>query len=64
MQFYFLFIIVRTTGSYEQSPRLTDTIHQDHHDADFSLGPGESQLREDLADAMKEAPNVPPPDEG
>lgn len=46
------------TGSYEQSPRLVDQYH--HHEnlmgSDFSIGTGDSQLREDLADAMRESP--------
>jgi hypothetical protein len=31
-----------------------DTFRHEHIDSDFILGPGESQLREDLADAMRE----------
>jgi len=46
-------------GSYEQSPRLMDQFKHEHLDSEFSLGPGESQLREDLADAMRESPGVP-----
>ncbi|XP_055684455.1 breast carcinoma-amplified sequence 3 homolog [Lutzomyia longipalpis] len=45
-------------SSYEPSPRLTDQFRHDDMDPDFSLGPRESQLREDLADAMRESPNV------
>lgn len=46
------------SGSYEPSPRLTDQFRHDDMDPDFSLGPRESQLREDLADAMRESPSV------
>ncbi|XP_052872687.1 uncharacterized protein LOC128278071 [Anopheles cruzii] len=46
--------------SYEQSPRIMNMNEFRHHenlDTEFSsLGPIESQLREDLADAMRESP--------
>uniref|UniRef100_A0A182NGI0 BCAS3 domain-containing protein n=1 Tax=Anopheles dirus TaxID=7168 RepID=A0A182NGI0_9DIPT len=49
-------------GSYEQSPRLMNMNEFRHHenlDTEFSsLGPVESQLREDLADAMRESPLI------
>lgn len=42
------------TGSVEQSPRMS---HFPFENSDnFGLGSGETQLREDLADAMKESP--------
>ncbi|XP_065084761.1 breast carcinoma-amplified sequence 3 homolog isoform X2 [Ochlerotatus camptorhynchus] len=48
--------------SYEQSPRMInmpDFRHQENLDTEFSsLGPVESQLREDLADAMRESPLI------
>ncbi|KAJ6638684.1 Breast carcinoma-amplified sequence 3 like [Pseudolycoriella hygida] len=44
-------------SSYEHSPRLVDQYrHNEHMGSDFSLGAGDSQLREDLADAMRESP--------
>lgn len=46
-----------SAGSYEQSPQLLDQYKYDHMGSDFSLGAGgDSQLREDLADAMRESP--------
>ncbi|XP_062537036.1 breast carcinoma-amplified sequence 3 homolog isoform X3 [Armigeres subalbatus] len=49
-------------GSYEQSPRMINMNEFRHHenlDTEFSsLGPVESQLREDLADAMRESPLI------
>uniref|UniRef100_A0A182Q1Q0 BCAS3 domain-containing protein n=1 Tax=Anopheles farauti TaxID=69004 RepID=A0A182Q1Q0_9DIPT len=49
-------------GSYEQSPRMMNMNEFRHHenlDMEFSsLGPVESQLREDLADAMRESPHI------
>ncbi|XP_021701305.1 breast carcinoma-amplified sequence 3 homolog isoform X2 [Aedes aegypti] len=48
--------------SYEQSPRMMNMNEFRHHenmDSEFSsLGPVESQLREDLADAMRESPLI------
>uniref|UniRef100_A0A182JXR5 Uncharacterized protein n=1 Tax=Anopheles christyi TaxID=43041 RepID=A0A182JXR5_9DIPT len=49
--------------SYEQSPRMMNMNEFRHHenlDAEIlsSLGPVESQLREDLADAMRESPLI------
>lgn len=49
-------------SSYEQSPRMmnmTEFRHHENLDTEFSsLGPVESQLREDLADAMRESPMI------
>lgn len=49
-------------SSYEQSPRMmnmTEFRHHENLDTEFSsLGPVESQLREDLADAMRESPLI------
>uniref|UniRef100_A0A1Q3FAA9 Putative breast carcinoma amplified sequence 3 n=1 Tax=Culex tarsalis TaxID=7177 RepID=A0A1Q3FAA9_CULTA len=49
-------------SSYEQSPRMMNMNEFRHHenlDTEFSsLGPVESQLREDLADAMRESPLI------
>lgn len=52
------------TGSYEQSPRLLEAYGADGADSDGSAGLGESQLREDLADAMMESPGIPARDAG
>lgn len=53
---------VSKAGSYEQSPRMmnmTEFRHHENLDTEFSsLGPVESQLREDLADAMRESPMI------
>jgi hypothetical protein len=46
------------SGSHEQSPRLLDTFHYENTDSDIIMGP-ESQLRHDLADAMKDCAAVP-----
>jgi len=51
-------------GSCEQSPRLLEAYGADGADSDGSAGPGETQLREDLADAMMESPGVPTRDTG
>lgn len=52
-------------GSYEQSPRLIDQYKYDHMGSDFSIGGvGDSQLREDLADAMRESPGRQSRDSG
>jgi hypothetical protein len=51
-------------GSYEQSPRLLEAYGTDGVDSDGSAGPGETQLREDLADAMMESPGIPTHDTG
>lgn len=45
-------------GSHEQSPRLMDSFHYESTDSDIVMGP-DSQLREDLADAMKDCAAVP-----
>jgi hypothetical protein len=50
-------------GSYDQSPRLMEVYGDAVGDSDGS-GPGESQLREDLADAMLESPGIPIRDTG
>ncbi|XP_017463734.1 PREDICTED: breast carcinoma-amplified sequence 3 homolog, partial [Rhagoletis zephyria] len=49
------------SGSYssiEQSPKLMDRFHHDHLDSDFAVSHGDSRLKEDLADAMRESPSV------
>lgn len=54
-----------SAGSYEQSPQLLDQYKYDHMGSDFSLGAGgDSQLREDLADAMRESPGRQSRDSG
>ena len=35
-----------------------DRFRHDHLDSDFSLAHGDSRLKEDLADAMRESPSV------
>lgn len=53
-----LFFFFTLTGSYEHSPRLLN--HQfraaDDMGSDLSISTGDSQLREELADAMRESP--------
>ncbi|PNF22320.1 hypothetical protein B7P43_G02923 [Cryptotermes secundus] len=51
-------------SSYEQSPRLLEAYGTDGAESDGSAGPGETQLREDLADAMMESPGIPTHDTG
>ncbi|XP_065366465.1 uncharacterized protein LOC135959270 [Calliphora vicina] len=49
------------SGSYssiEQSPKLMDRFRHDHLDSDFSVAHGDSRLKEDLADAMRESPSA------
>lgn len=46
---YYLFL-----GSYEQSPRLTETFENSVENDGVGIGNGENQLREDLAEAMLE----------
>lgn len=43
-------------GSHEQSPRFLEAFR--YEESEVVLGP-DSQLREDLADAMRESPLVP-----
>lgn len=45
------------SGSHEQSPRLTDSFHYESIESEVIVGP-ELQLREDLADAMKDCAAV------
>ncbi|CRK91183.1 CLUMA_CG004867, isoform A [Clunio marinus] len=45
-------------SSHEPSPLLLDSFHYESTDSDIIMGP-ESQLREDLADAMKDCATVP-----
>lgn len=46
-------------GSHEQSPRLLESFRYESVEQDIVMGPVESQLREDLADAMKENLGIP-----
>ncbi|XP_020717235.1 uncharacterized protein LOC101460651 isoform X2 [Ceratitis capitata] len=49
------------SGSYssiEQSPKLMDRFRHEHLDSDFAMAHGDSRLKEDLADAMRESPSV------
>lgn len=44
-------------GSYEQSPRLINQYHEYMSSDDgHVIAPTDTQLREDLADAMRESP--------
>lgn len=45
-------------GSVEQSPKLMDRFRHEHLDSDFAMAHGDSRLKEDLADAMRESPSV------
>jgi hypothetical protein len=55
----FLFFQIETfLGSHEQSPRLFDSFHYESTDTEVISGP-DSQLREDLADAMRDCPALP-----
>lgn len=44
------------TGSFEQSPRFMNQYQEYMSTEDLTIMPAESQLREDLADAMRESP--------
>lgn len=46
------------SGSIEQSPKLMDRFRHDHLDSDYSVAHGDTRLKEDLADAMRESPSV------
>lgn len=46
----------RLTGSIEQSPRFTEQFHEYLSTENIAIMPAETQLREDLADAMRESP--------
>lgn len=46
----------RPTGSIEQSPRFTEQFQEYLSTEDLAIMPAETQLREDLADAMRESP--------
>lgn len=56
--FCFLFFPSHLAGSYEHSPRLLNNHFRTTEDmgSDLSISTGDSQLREDLADAMRESP--------
>lgn len=41
-------------GSHEPSPRLLDSFHYESTDSDIVLSGPDSQLKEDLADAMQD----------
>lgn len=45
------------SGSHEQSPRLMDSFQYENSDVDVAIKP-DSQLREDLADAMKDCATI------
>lgn len=53
MWYVFAFGFAAASGSFEHSPRLRNSNHMG---SDLSINTGESQLREDLADAMRESP--------
>uniref|UniRef100_A0A336M9H6 CSON013755 protein n=1 Tax=Culicoides sonorensis TaxID=179676 RepID=A0A336M9H6_CULSO len=47
------------SSSTEQSPRLSDAFHLEHHESNHvHFVQGETQIKEDLADAMRESPAV------
>lgn len=48
--------VLARTGSYEQSPRLVNQYQDYMGSGDIAIAPAETQLREDLADAMRESP--------
>lgn len=43
-------------GSIEQSPRFIEQFHEYLSTENLAIMPAETQLREDLADAMRESP--------
>lgn len=49
---------MNSIGSHEQSPRLFDSFHYESTDSEVISGP-DSQLKEDLADAMRDCPAIP-----
>lgn len=51
-----MFLMKTPTGSIEQSPRLTNQYQEYMSTEDLAIMPAENQLREDLADAMRESP--------
>ena len=51
-------IYLNFVGSHEQSPRLFDSFHYESTDSDIVVGP-DSQLKEDLADAMRDCATLP-----
>lgn len=44
------------TGSFEQSPRFMNQYQEYMATDELTIVPAETQLREDLADAMRESP--------
>lgn len=52
MTFIHLFVN-NISGSIEQSPRMSHLHYEPENN--FAMGSGENQLREDLADAMKDS---------
>lgn len=44
------------TGSFEQSPRFMNQYKEYMGTDELTIVPAETQLREDLADAMRESP--------
>lgn len=59
------FFFIKFLGSFEQSPRLLEGF-QDHFGESNNCFDilGDSQLKEDLADAMKECPGIAHRDSG
>lgn len=51
-----LLLFINETGSIEQSPKLMDRFRHGHLDSDY--GHGDTRLKEDLADAMRESPST------
>lgn len=46
----------KLTGSFEQSPRLINQYQEYMGSDEQTIAPTDTQLREDLADAMRESP--------
>lgn len=55
-----LILFLGLTGSTEQSPRMSDAFTLEHHETTEypQFVQGETQIKEDLADAMRESPAV------
>lgn len=51
-----LVLFMRLTGSFEHSPRFIEQFQAYLSTEDLAIIPAETQLREDLADAMRESP--------
>lgn len=63
MRAILIFFFSITLGSIEQSPRMTQ-LYYEQPESSFTIGTGDNQLREDLADAMRETAGMPLLDAG